>query len=40
MNLTVREVRQLALPLLAFVVLLVAGVSLVLWSKDARSACR
>jgi hypothetical protein len=36
-NLTVREVRQLALPLLAFVVLLVAGVSLVLWSKDKRA---
>lgn len=37
MNLTAREVRQLALPLLAFVALLVAGVWLVVWSKDKRA---
>ncbi|HEX5093498.1 MAG TPA: hypothetical protein VFV84_12500 [Burkholderiales bacterium] len=38
MNLTAREVRQLVLPLLAFVVLLVAGVSFVVWSKDKHAA--
>lgn len=37
MNLTAREIRQLALPLLAFVVLLAAGVWLVVWSMDKRA---
>jgi hypothetical protein len=36
-NLTAREVRQLALPLLAFVALLVAGAWLVAWSNDKRA---
>ena len=38
MNLTSREVRQLALPLVAFVVLLTAGAWLLLWVQDKRAA--
>ena len=38
MNLTAREVKLLVLPLIAFVVLLVAGVWLVAWSNDKRTA--
>jgi hypothetical protein len=37
-NLTSREVRQLALPLVAFVVLLTAGAWLLLWVQDMRAA--
>jgi len=38
MNLTAREVKLLVAPLIAFAVLLVAGVWLVTWSSDKRSA--
>lgn len=38
MNLTTREVKLLVAPLIAFVVLLVAGVWLVTWSNDKRTA--
>lgn len=38
MNLTTRELRQLALPLVAFIVLLIAGAWLVFWVQDKRAA--